>query len=131
MAESAGRALALVDVGAVERNCRALKERTGEQTELCAVVKANGYGHGAAACAAGALRGGATRLAVASADEAAELRLYFPEVPLFVMGALTEEELGTTFVRWRSPRVAGPSRSSRRRLSRPWTRCPWCSLHAG
>ena len=97
MAESAGRALALVDVGAVERNCRALKERTGEQTELCAVVKANGYGHGAAACAAGALRGGATRLAVAAADEAAELRLYFPEVPLFVMGALTEEELGTTF----------------------------------
>ena len=97
MAESAGRALALVDVGAVERNCRALKERTGEQTELCAVVKANGYGHGAAACAAGALRGGATRLAVAAADEAAELRLYFPEVPLFVMGALTEEELGTAF----------------------------------
>ena len=97
MAESAGRALALVDVGAVERNCRALKERAGEQTELCAVVKANGYGHGAAACAAGALRGGATRLAVAAADEAAELRLYFPEVPLFVMGALTEEELGTAF----------------------------------
>jgi alanine racemase len=95
--ESAGRALALVDVGAVERNCRALKERAGETTELCAVVKANGYGHGAAACAAGALRGGATRLAVAAADEAAELRLHFPEVPLFVMGALTEEELGTAF----------------------------------
>jgi alanine racemase len=95
--ESAGRALALVDVGAVERNCRALKERAGKTTELCAVVKANGYGHGAAACAAGALRGGATRLAVAAADEAAELRLHFPEVPLFVMGALTEEELGTAF----------------------------------
>ena len=95
MAESAGRALALVDVGAVERNCRALKERAGDETELCAVVKANGYGHGAAVCAAGALRGGATRLAVAAADEAAELRLHFPEVPLFVMGALTEEELGT------------------------------------
>jgi alanine racemase len=95
--ESAGRALALVHVGAVERNCRALKDQAGEKTELCAVVKANGYGHGAAACAAGALRGGATRLAVAAADEAAELRLHFPEVPLFVMGALTEEELGTAF----------------------------------
>jgi alanine racemase len=95
MAEPTGRAGARIDVGAVERNCRALKERAGERTELCAVVKANGYGHGAAPCAAAALRGGATRLAVAAADEAAELRLHFPDVPLFVMGALTEEELGT------------------------------------
>ncbi|HEY6637855.1 MAG TPA: alanine racemase [Solirubrobacterales bacterium] len=95
MAEPSGRAVAVVDAGAVERNCRTLKSRIGEGTELCAVVKANGYGHGAAACAAAALRGGATRLAVAAADEAAELRLYFPDVPLFVMGALTEEELGT------------------------------------
>ncbi|HSD23548.1 MAG TPA: alanine racemase [Solirubrobacterales bacterium] len=95
MAEWEGRARAVVDVGAVERNCRLLKERAGEGTELCAVVKANGYGHGAAACAAAALRGGATRLAVAAAAEAAELRLHFPDVPLFVMGALTEEELNT------------------------------------
>jgi alanine racemase len=95
MTEPTGRALAVVDVGAVERNCRTLKERAGEGTELCAVVKANGYGHGAAACAAAAQRGGATRLAVAAADEAAELRLHFPDTPLFVMGALTEEELGT------------------------------------
>jgi alanine racemase len=93
--EPTGRALAVVDVGAVERNCRTLKERVGETTELCAVVKANGYGHGAAPCAAAALRGGATRLAVAAADEAAELRLHFPDVPLFVMGALTEDELAT------------------------------------
>jgi alanine racemase len=95
MAEPTGRARAVVDVGAVERNCRTLAQRAGEGTELCAVVKANGYGHGAAACAAAALRGGATRLAVAAAEEAAELRLHFPEVPVLVMGALTEEELGT------------------------------------
>ena len=94
MAEHTGRAQAVIDVGAVERNCRTLNERAGD-AELCAVVKANGYGHGAAACAAAALRGGASRLAVAAADEAAELRLHFPDVPLFVMGALTEEELGT------------------------------------
>lgn len=98
MTEPTGRALAVVDVGAVERNCRTLKERAGEGTELCAVVKANGYGHGAAACAAAAQRGGATRLAVAAAEEAAELRLHFPDTPLLVMGALTEEELGTALV---------------------------------
>jgi alanine racemase len=89
------RALARVDAGAVERNCRTLKDRVGEGTELCAVVKANGYGHGAAACAAAALRGGATRLAVAAASEAEELRLHFPDTPILVMGALTVEELRT------------------------------------
>jgi len=65
----------------------------GERTELCAVVKANGYGHGAAPCAAAAMRGGATVLAVAAAAEAEELRLHFPDARLFVMGALTEEEV--------------------------------------
>jgi alanine racemase len=93
MAESSGRALAVVDTGAVERNCRTLRERLGEGTELCAVVKANGYGHGAAACAAAALRGGATGLAVAAAGEAEELRLHLPETPILVMGALTVDEL--------------------------------------
>jgi alanine racemase len=89
------RAVARIDAGAVERNCATLKRTVGENTELCAVVKANGYGHGAATCAAAALRGGATRLAVAAAAEAEELRLHFPEAPLLVMGALTEEELRT------------------------------------
>ena len=77
----------------MERNCRTLKERVGDGVELCAVVKANGYGHGAAVCAAAALRGGATRLAVAAAAEAEDLRLHFPEVPILVMGALTPDEL--------------------------------------
>jgi alanine racemase len=95
MAETSRRAVAVVDTGAVERNCRTLKSRVGDGVALCAVVKANGYGHGAAACAAAAMRGGAERLAVATADEAAELRLHFPDAPLFVMGALSEDELGT------------------------------------
>jgi alanine racemase len=81
-----------VDVGAVERNCATLASRL-ERAELCAVVKADGYGHGAAACAAAALRGGASWLGVAAAAEAEELRLHFPETPVLTMGALTEEEL--------------------------------------
>ena len=92
MPERIGRALAIVDVGAVERNCRTLKEHAGEGTELCAVVKANGYGHGAAACAAAAVRGGATRHAVAPAREADELRLHVTDIPILVMGAHTEQE---------------------------------------
>jgi alanine racemase len=93
--EVTGRAAAVIDPAAVERNCALLKARVGESTELCAVVKANGYGHGAAVCAAAALRGGASRLAVAAASEAEELRMHFPETSILVMGALTEEELRT------------------------------------
>ena len=52
--------------GAVERNCARLAGELGE-AELCAVVKADGYGHGAVECARAALAGGATWLAVAAA----------------------------------------------------------------
>ncbi|MSO40354.1 MAG: alanine racemase [Solirubrobacterales bacterium] len=86
------RAVARVDLGAVERNCASLASKLSG-AELCAVVKADGYGHGAASCAAAALRGGASRLAVAAAVEGEELRLHFPEAPILVMGALTEAEL--------------------------------------
>jgi alanine racemase len=90
--------VAVIDALAVERNCRTLKDCVGAGTELCAVVKANGYGHGAAVCAAAALRAGATRLAVAAASEAEELRLHFPETPMLVMGALTRDELRRALV---------------------------------
>ncbi len=89
------RALALVDTGAVERNCARLAEELTGGAELCAVVKADGYGHGAAACARAALAGGATMIAVAAAAEAEDLRSELPDAWLFVMGALTPKELDT------------------------------------
>ena len=61
--------------------------------ELCAVVKADGYGHGADGCADAALAGGATRLAVATAAEAEQVGRRFQHVPLLTMGALTAEEV--------------------------------------
>ncbi len=87
------RALARIDLGAVERNCARLKAELGEGAELCAVVKADGYGHGADACAAAALVGGATRLAVATGAEAAQIGRRLPQIPLLTMGALTAAEL--------------------------------------
>ncbi len=86
------RALAHIDLGAVERNCARLAQRVGS-ARLCAVVKADGYGHGATACARAALAGGATWLAVATASEAAALRADGVTGRLLVMGALTGEEL--------------------------------------
>ena len=61
--------------------------------ELCAVVKADAYGHGAAECAAAAGRGGAGMLAVATGAEAHELRAAGVELPILTMGALTDHEL--------------------------------------
>jgi alanine racemase len=61
---------------------------------LCAVVKADGYGHGAVPAARAALAGGATWLAVAAAHEARELRdAGIDDVPILVLGALSPEEL--------------------------------------
>ena len=89
---TAERAVALVDLGAVERNCAHLAAQLGD-AELCAVVKADGYGHGADGCAAAALSGGASRLAVATAREAEQIGRRLPHVTLLTMGALTPGEL--------------------------------------
>jgi alanine racemase len=91
------RALARIDFDAVRVNCARLKAELTEGAELCAVVKADGYGHGADGCADAALRGGATRLAVATAGEAEQIGRRFQHVPLLTMGALTAEELDVAF----------------------------------
>ncbi|HEX6687095.1 MAG TPA: alanine racemase [Solirubrobacterales bacterium] len=88
------RAVARIDLGAVRENCARLKAELGE-AELCAVVKADGYGHGDTTCAEAALAGGATRLAVATAAEAERIGRRFAHVPLLTMGALALEELDT------------------------------------
>lgn len=103
------RALATVDTGAIERNCRRLLATLGEGTELCAVVKAWGYGHGDAESAQAALAGGASMLAVAGAHEALRLRHFCPEAPILTMGAVSAAELGdalsarSELSTWRQP----------------------------
>jgi alanine racemase len=87
------RAVAAVDLGAVERNCARLRAELTGGARLAAVVKADGYGHGGVECARAALRGGAEVLAVAASAEAAELREALPEADLLTMGALSDEEL--------------------------------------
>jgi alanine racemase len=88
------RALARVNVAAIERNVALLRGRLRGGAELCAVVKANGYGHGAVPAARAALAGGASWLAVATAAESAELRDAGLEgVRILVMGAISRDEL--------------------------------------
>jgi alanine racemase len=101
------RAVARIDRDAVRANCARLRAGLTGGTELCAVVKADGYGHGADVCAAAALEGGATRLAVATAGEAEQIGRRFQHVPLLTMGALTDEEVdavisaGSELALWR------------------------------
>jgi len=100
------RAVARIDFAAIRGNCERLKKELGE-AELCAVVKADGYGHGALGCAEAALAGGATRLAVATAGEAEQIGRRLQHVKLLTMGALTEEEVdavisaGSELALWR------------------------------
>jgi alanine racemase len=105
------RALARVDVGAIERNCARLAAAVAP-ARLCAVVKGDGYGHGAVAAARAALAGGASSLAVATAVEAEVLRAAGIEGDLLVMGALSADELALALsaradiVAWREDFVA-------------------------
>src|SRR5439155_23444522 len=74
-----------IDLGALRRNVRTLLRTLGS-TELWAVVKANGYGHGAVDVAGAALGAGARALCVATVAEGLELRTEFPTARVIVMG---------------------------------------------
>jgi alanine racemase len=90
---SVARAQARINIAAIERNCSRLCKELHGGASLCAVVKADGYGHGAVQSAMAALAGGASSLAVASAEEVRELRQAGIRVPVLVMGALSASEL--------------------------------------
>ena len=88
------RARASVNLAAIERNCARLRTQLRHGAALCAVVKADGYGHGAVQSARAALAGGASWLAVADACEARELReAGLRDVRVLVIGALSPLEL--------------------------------------
>ena len=82
-----------VDLGAVRRNAAALL-RSLAGSELWAVVKANGYGHGATDVAGAAVNAGATALCVATVPEALALRREFTSTRIVVMGPATNREVG-------------------------------------
>ncbi len=83
-----------IDLAAVRRNVHTLLGALAG-TELWAVVKANGYGHGATQVAGAALGAGATGLCVATVPEALELRREFSTARIVVMGpAGSNREVG-------------------------------------
>ena len=87
------RALAEVDLGAIRHNVRRLMRDLPPGAVHCAVVKANGYGHGAVLAARAALEAGSTWLGVATATEAEELRDAGLGGPVIIFGPMTGAEL--------------------------------------
>ncbi|WP_208586055.1 alanine racemase [Gracilibacillus suaedae] len=73
-------------------NIQQLKNKLADKTQIYAVVKANAYGHGDIEVANAALKGGATRLAVAILDEALRLRQGGITAPILVMGWIRPED---------------------------------------
>lgn len=73
-----------VDLGAIKRNLQAIKAMT--HTEVMAVIKANGYGHGVSAVAEAVTQAGATWLGVARMEEAINLRQSGIEAEIMVLG---------------------------------------------
>ncbi len=88
----ARRAWAEVDLGAIRHNASILAALVAP-AQVCAVVKAAGYGHGSVAVARAALDGGATWLAVALVSEGAVLRGHDIAAPILVLSEPAAEDM--------------------------------------
>ncbi len=83
-----------VDLEAVAANTRLFRGLVGPQGRVMAVVKADGYGHGALPVARAALEAGAVALGVATVREGQLLRADGVDAPVLVLGAVNADEVG-------------------------------------
>ena len=84
-------AWAEINLDAVAHNVQTAKANLRPSTKLCAVVKADAYGHGAVRVAQEAARNGADFFAVALLQEAVKLRDAGIDQPILVLGSLLPE----------------------------------------
>ena len=79
---------AVVNLDAIVNNIKVAKRNLNVGTKLCAVVKANAYGHGAIPVAIACIEAGVDYFAVALVQEAVELREAGITKPILVLGAM-------------------------------------------
>ena len=84
-----------VSLDALSKNIDAVRDEIGSGTALMAVIKADGYGHGALAIAPTLLEHGVSYLAVSRLEEALPLRSALPGAPLFLLGYTPDRLLKT------------------------------------
>jgi alanine racemase len=97
-------AWAAIDIGAARHNASLLRQLLGPSA-LCAVVKADGYGHGALPMARAALDGGATWLAVALVEEGVLLREAGIDAPILLLSEPPAEAMAEAVARRLVPTV--------------------------
>jgi alanine racemase len=103
------RAWVEIDLGAVKHNVKQLLAVLAPQTELMAVVKADGYGHGAVTIARAALSNGASWLGVATVPEGIQLREAGIDAPILLLGAAQTPEQIHAIVNWQlQPTLCSP-----------------------
>lgn len=85
------RAFAEIDASAITANAGSLRRHAGT-SGLCAVVKADGYGHGAEVAASAAIAGGADRLGVAQVGEGIQLRQAGFDEPIWLFSEPEPDE---------------------------------------
>ena len=98
---------AVVDLEALEANAAELARRAAP-AELCAVVKADGYGHGSVAAGRAALAGGATWLGVALVEEGVELRDAGVTAPILLLSEPRPNEMVEVVAHDLRPSVYSP-----------------------
>ncbi|MDP2865463.1 MAG: alanine racemase, partial [Elusimicrobiota bacterium] len=81
-----------IDLKTLAGNVRAIKKTLNPGVSFMAVVKADGYGHGAAAVGKTALGNGADCLGVLTAEEGAALRSIFHIAPIHLLAPSLPEE---------------------------------------
>ena len=75
-----------IDLDAIRHNLTEIRRHINPASKLCAVVKANAYGHGAIEVSKVAVECGADFLAVATVDEGLELRRAGFDLPILILG---------------------------------------------
>lgn len=88
-----GRTAALIDLSAIRDNVRAIRRCLRDDELLCAVVKANGYGHGIAGCYPAMKEAGVDRYAVAFWQEGKHLREAGCTEPIQILGDTPNDQM--------------------------------------
>lgn len=114
----------LIDLDAIRHNVSVLTSLVAP-SRMCAVVKADGYGHGALAAARAALAGGATWLGVAVVDEGLALRSAGIDVPILLLSEPPPDAMADAHGGWLTPTLytregVAAARAASTRGHRPW-----------
>ncbi len=86
------RVVAEIDLDAIEHNYREIRNYLPAQSKICAVIKADGYGHGAVPIAKKLNELGADAFAVAASSEAVILRKNGIDKTILVLGYTSEDD---------------------------------------